>query len=138
MSWEQLSPHLWEWFHLAVRWFHVVAGITWIGQTYLFHWMEQNLEPPKGEDGDQNIAGKLWMVHGGGFWFKYEALLTWISGVMLLTIVYYFGGVMQASDSALPPWASSLIGVGVLIAGFAVYDLACKTPLAKTNWCLAW
>ena len=90
------------------------------------------------------------MVHGGGFylvekqkkpaimprilhWFKYEALLTWISGVLLLGIVYYFGGAMQASESSLTPWQSSLIGVGVLIVGFAVYDLACRTPLAKSQ-----
>ena len=94
-----MNPELQEWLNLFVRWFHVIVGIAWIGQTYLFNRMERELEPPKDKSG--NISGEMWMVHGGGFylvekqkwpqimprtlhWFKWEAALTWITGVILL------------------------------------------------------
>ena len=60
-----MDPNLHEWLDLFIRWFHVVAGITWIGQTYLFNWMEDHLTDP---DPERNVAGRLWMVHGGGFY----------------------------------------------------------------------
>lgn len=136
------------WAHIGLRWFHVVLGVTWIGQTYLFHFMEQNLVVPASSD--ENNAGELWMVHGGGFyrvekqkkpelmprvlhWFKFEALFTWVSGVLLLTLVYYYGDVIARSDGALLSWQVMLIGVGVLIGGFVLYDLACRTALAQNT-----
>ena len=78
-----------EWLSLLVRWVHVIAGVMWIGTTYLFNWMERTLTPPAGP-GKDNISGELWMVHGGGFylvekqkwpelmpkalhWFRWEA-----------------------------------------------------------------
>ena len=33
-----------EWLNLLVRWFHVFAGILWIGQTFLFSWLDKRLE----------------------------------------------------------------------------------------------
>ena len=32
-----------EWVNLLLRWAHVIAGISWIGQTYLFNWMEKTM-----------------------------------------------------------------------------------------------
>ena len=29
-----------EWLNLLVRWFHVFAGIMWVGQTYYFTWLD--------------------------------------------------------------------------------------------------
>ncbi len=130
-----------EWLNLIVRWFHVLAGVTWIGQTYLFNWFEKNME-----GGEGNVAGRLWMVHGGGFyrvekqrvpemmpqtlhWFKWESALTWLSGVLLLTIVYYSGGLMVELDSKIGEGAAIAIGVGVLIMGWVVYDLIWRSPL---------
>src|ERR1700758_5893355 len=91
-----------EWLNLIVRWFHVFAGIMWIGQTFLFTWMDRALDR---ED-------SLWLVHSGGFyivqrqrvpkdlpqvlhWFRWEAAMTWLSGFMLLIVVYYLGGLMD-------------------------------------------
>src|SRR5260221_12906766 len=90
---------------LFVRWINVMVVSAWIGTSLHFIWLDaslrRNAASPKGD------AGESWMVHGGGFyhaqkylvapetlpkelhWFKYEAYFTWISGFLLLAIVYY-------------------------------------------------
>ena len=104
-----------EYLNLAFRWFHIIAGISWIGQTYLFNWMERTLPLEVDADAGDNVSGQLWMVHGGGFylvekqtkpivmprtlhWFKWESALTLLSGFFLLIIVYYMGGLMLEPD----------------------------------------
>ncbi len=135
---------------MAARWFHVVLGITWIGQTYLFNWLERRLTPPADPEAKENVAGELWMVHSGGFylvekqaapeimprtlhWFKWESALTWISGMVLLFIVYYLGGALLESDSTLGPAAATGLGLGVLVGGFAVYELLWRSPLGRNE-----
>ncbi|HVE14752.1 MAG TPA: urate hydroxylase PuuD, partial [Elusimicrobiota bacterium] len=127
-----------DWLNLALRWFHVVAAIAWIGQTYLFNWFEANLEPDK--DDGPNIAGRLWMVHGGGFylvekqkavalmprtlhWFKWETMLTWLSGFLLLVSMYYAGHLMLDFESTLGERLAVAVSVGVLAAGYGAYRL---------------
>lgn len=124
-----------EWANLLLRWFHVFAGILWIGQTWLFLWMEQRFE-----DTEENPGGQLFMVHSGGFYvvekrrglatlpktlhsFKWEAALTWLSGLALLVLVYYHGGLLLDYDSELPLWAAIAVSVGLLPAGGILYDV---------------
>lgn len=127
-----------EWAHLVLRWFHIIAGIAWIGSSFFFMWLDSHLETrPDAEEGDK---GELWMVHSGGFyqvkklllgpgqvpktlhWFKWEATLTWISGFFLLMVVYYHGGAMVEPESPIGSGAASAIGVGSLVIGWFVYD----------------
>ncbi|HSP36013.1 MAG TPA: urate hydroxylase PuuD [Thermoanaerobaculia bacterium] len=119
-----------EWLNLAVRWFHVFAGILWIGATWYFTWLDRRFHT---SDPDE-----VWMVHSGGFyrvekvsrpasghtlhWFKWEAALTALSGTLLLIIVYYFGGLM-------PERHSIAIGVAFLVVTWFFYDLV----LARDN-----
>ena len=125
-----------------VRWFHVFAAILWIGQTYLFNFLERNLEAAE----DENLAGTLWMVHGGGFyylqkqklpalmpqtlhWFKWEAALTWISGFALLILLYYLGG--HLVEPTQDYTTAVLVGLGVLVVGWVVYDVMVRSPLGR-------
>ncbi len=134
-----------EWLHLLIRWFHVVVGIMWIGQTYLFSWMDSHLE----EVDDEDLEGRLWMIHSGGFyrvekqklapskmpavlhWFKWEAGLTWISGFLLLWVVYYTGGVLVEYGSDTSVAAATAIGIGTLVGGWIVYDAFWMSPLGR-------
>ena len=93
--------------NLILRYFHVVAGIAWIGASFYFIWLDNNLEEPVRSKTDMGIRGDLWAIHGGGIyevskyklapkempsklhWFKWEAYSTWISGFLLLTLIYY-------------------------------------------------
>ena len=129
-----------EWLNLSVRWFHVFAGIMWIGQTYFFTWLDHTL----------NREGNVWMVHSGGFyvvdkqttpqllpktlhWFKWEAMLTWLSGIVLLSIVYYNGGIMSDESSLLHGRTAILASIGILVAAWVIYDLLWISPLAKNE-----
>ena len=140
-----------EYLNLAFRWFHIVAGISWIGQTYLFNWMERTLPLEMDANADENVSGQLWMVHGGGFylvekqtkpkvmprtlhWFKWESALTFLSGFFLLIIVYYMGGLMLEPDSEMGELTAALIGMVVLILGFGVYRLLWSSPLGNNEY----
>ena len=124
-----------EWCSLAVRWIHVFAGILWIGTTYYFTWVSRRL----GEE----VAG-VSVVHGGAFytvqkqsapparlhWFRWEALTTWVSGLVLLWIVYYLpqpdvwlGGLTRRDAFGLM--------VGVLVLAWIVYDFLWISPLSR-------
>ena len=66
-----MEAHLHDWLSLIIRWAHFITGIAWIGASFYFNWLENHLERMhKGE----GIAGDLWAVHGGGFYFlqKYQ------------------------------------------------------------------
>jgi uncharacterized membrane protein len=138
-----MDPTISEWINLLVRWFHVFAGILWIGSTYYFTWLDGRLR-----DEAEN-HGQVWMVHSGGFyvverrkkledlsrklhWFRWEALFTWISGFILLSLVYYMGGALVDLDrTGIGPGLAHGIGFGTLIVGWAVYDLLWMSPLGK-------
>ena len=128
-----------EWVNLVVRWVHVFAGILWIGSTYYFTWLDRRLSEE---------LGGVWMVHSGGFyvvqkqkpavlparlhWFRYEALTTWVSGLVLLAVVYYFGGLVIDPDvRALGSGTALALGAGLLVAGWLVYDGLWISPLAR-------
>ena len=141
-----IDPTVSEWLNLFTRWFHVFAGILWIGTTYFFTWLDGRFTEAesKGEK-----EAEVWMVHSGGFyvvekekrpgahelhWFKWEAALTWISGAMLLTLVYYMGGVLVDRDVMdISVGTATAIGVGVIIVSWVVYDLLAQSPLVKNQ-----
>lgn len=150
-----MEAHLHMWLGLLVRWLHFIAGVAWIGASFYFNWLESHLER---RNQPQGIAGDLWAVHGGGFyylkkfavsppelppqlhWFKWEAYVTWLSGMALLIIVFYW----NAQSYMLKPEAvvigtAGAIGIGVLslLLSWIVYDLLCCSKLARHEWLLA-
>ena len=138
------------WANLAVRWLHLIAGIAWIGSSFYFMWLDSHLKP--GAERREGVAGELWSVHSGGFyrqikfmvapsempdelhWFKWEAYTTWISGFLLLSLIFYVGADLNLVDKAkldLAPWQAVGLGVGSLVAGWVVYDGLCRSPLGQ-------
>ncbi len=144
--------HLMEWLNIVVRLMHITFGIAWIGASFYFVFLENALNRTK--DVREELAGNLWAVHGGGFyylekykvapptiprhlhWFKYEAYFTWLTGFSLLFVVYYFNaGAMLIDKNILniTPFAGIGIGVGSFIISWIIYDLLCKSPLSKNK-----
>ena len=140
-----------EWLNLSVRWFHIFAAIMWVGQTYYFTWLDGQfgrLEKTAAGDG---TAPQIWMVHSGGFyavtkqnslgvspgqvrWFRWEALMTWLSGMVLLFLVYYSSSGLVDSDVAnISQGAGIAIGLAVLLGGWLIYDLAARSPLGRSE-----
>ena len=141
-----MDPTLHEGLNLLVRWFHVVAGITWLGQTYLFNRLEGRLAEVARAAGR---AEPVWLVHSGGFyivhkdkspphlpptlhWFKWESALTWISGFLLLLLVYYAGGLLT-SDPDVGFGRAATVGLGSLVVSWVAYDLLCRSPLGRSE-----
>ena len=144
--------HLMEWLNIVVRLMHITFGIAWIGASFYFVFLENALNRTK--DVRDELAGNLWAVHGGGFyylekykiapakipkhlhWFKYEAYFTWISGFCLLFVVYYFNASALLIDKNvldITPWQGIGIGVGSFVVAWILYDLLCKSPLKRNS-----
>ena len=139
-----------DWLNLVARWAHLIAGISWIGASFYFVWLDDSLTPPENpDDVRRGMSGDLWAVHGGGFyhnqkyitgprgepltedlhWFKWEAYSTWITGMAMLAIVYWAGASAFLIDKSvldLSPTAAIAISAGSLVAGWVVYDLLCR------------
>jgi uncharacterized membrane protein len=140
-----------EWLNLLARWIHVFAAILWVGTTYYFTWLDGQMQRLEARGGAGDGKGAVWMVHSGGFytvvkqkalgvppsdvhWFRYESLVTFLSGLTLLVVVYYHGGLMvDPIDPKVTPIQGTLIGVGTLIFGWIAYDGIARTPLAKNE-----
>ena len=145
-----MEAHIIEWLNLSVRWVHFITGIAWIGASFYFIFLENNLNRTKNLR--EELAGNLWAVHGGGFyylekykhspakipkdlhWFKWEAYFTGLSGFTLLCIVYYYNAsayMIDPSVAALSSFQAIGIGIGSIIGSWIIYDLMCKSPLVK-------
>ncbi|MFY0597628.1 MAG: urate hydroxylase PuuD [Cognatishimia sp.] len=142
-------PIIWEWLGFAARWVHVITAIAWIGSSFYFIALDLGLR----RDGDFGGAdGEEWQVHGGGFyhirkylvapaampdhltWFKWESYSTWLSGFVLLMIVYWTGAelyLIDAGKSDLAIWQGILLSAATLGVGWVIYDALCKSPLAE-------
>lgn len=145
-----LESHVMEWLNLIVRWAHVVFGIAWIGASFYFIFLENSLN--RTENLREELAGNLWAIHGGGFyyvekyksapkdlpkhlhWFKYEAYFTWITGMLLLTLVYFLNAKAVMIDTSIREISSLtaiLIGSGTMFFGWFIYDAMCKSSLLQ-------
>ncbi len=145
-----MLPYALDWLNLLVRWFHFVAGISWIGASFFFIWLDNHLvRPADATDETNGVSGELWSVHGGGFyhnqkyltgpksepltehlhWFKWEAYSTWISGMAMLALIYWVGAdtfLIDKSVMALTPAIAIAISIASLILGWLVYDVLCR------------
>ena len=137
-----------EWLNLIFRWIHVFAAILWVGSTFYFTWLDGQMRRLEAK-GDGSAA--VWMVHSGGFytvvkqktlgvapseihWFRWESIVTWVSGFALLTVVYYHGGLMvDPIDPRVSPVVGTLIGIGTLFIGWWIYDLLARPPLVSNG-----
>ena len=148
-----MEPSAWEpivadWVGLVVRWIHLITGIAWIGASFYFIHLDASLR--KSDGLPAGVGGEAWQVHGGGFyrmqkylvapaelpkdltWFKYEAYSTWLSGFVLLGLIYYLSADLYLIDPAvmdLPIWAAVLISMVSLALGWVIYDRLCKSRL---------
>ncbi|MFI8743926.1 urate hydroxylase PuuD [Pseudomonas sp. NPDC077186] len=143
-----MEAHFTEWLNLGIRWIHMITGIAWIGASFYFVWLENNLNRSNPREG---LSGDLWAIHGGGIyhlekyklappkmpenlhWFKWEAYATWLSGIALMLVVYYLNPSLYLIKPGveLAPAMGIVIGFGSMIAGYVAYHFLCDSPLGK-------
>jgi uncharacterized membrane protein len=150
-----MEAYIADWLNLLVRWLHFITGIAWIGASFYFIWLDNHLEDPL-DPGDTKVGvgGEVWSVHGGGFyhaqkykvappfipetlhWFKWEAYSTWLSGMFLLVLVYWYGAQVYLIDPAvaeLSPAVAVGLAAAIIVVGWVVYDLLCKSKLGNNE-----
>lgn len=147
-----LTSYVLDWLSLGFRWFHVLAAIAWIGSSFKFVWVDNNLrKPPKWKE-DKGIKGDVWVIHGGGIyefqkynvapermpdvlhWVKWESYTTWLTGFILLSVIYYGQAAtyMLAADGFITsPMASVIAGVAFLLGTLVIYECLIRTPLVQ-------
>jgi uncharacterized membrane protein len=129
----------------------VFAAIMWVGQTYYFTWLDGQFSRLEKNAVGIGTSSSVWMVHSGGFytvdkqkalkagpeqvhWFRWEALMTWLSGIVLLFLVYYSSSGLIDSDVAnISQGVGIAIGLAVMACGWLVYDLAVRSPLSRSE-----
>ena len=108
------------------RWIHVLAGILWIGLLYFFNWVNSAFAPTMDAETKKKVVPEL--LPRALYWFRWGAAFTWVTGVLLLMLVYYHGGILFDDPNA--GWsASTFIMLAIVFLGVFVYDLLYKGPL---------
>jgi len=152
-----MEAYLLDWAALLVRWLHFIAGVAWIGASFYFVMLDSSLSSPAREqDRARGVTGELWAVHGGGVyqsqkfllgpvgeplaenlhWSKWEAYTTWLSGMGLLAIIYWFGASTYLIDQqvmALTPAIAVTVSIGFLLGGWLVYNGLCRVLKGQDN-----
>jgi len=145
-----VESYIVDWLNLGVRWLHFIAGVAWIGASLYFVMLDSSLKAPRNPaDARRGVCGELWAVHGGGFyqsqkfltgprgeplaedlhWSKWEAYTTWLSGMGLLAIIYWWGAnayLIDRSVLELSVTGAIAISAGSLVAGWLLYDTLCR------------
>jgi len=141
-----------DWAEFALRWLHVITAIAWIGSSFYFIALDLGLRDAP--DLPEGVKGEEWQVHGGGFyhirkymvapdrlpehltWFKWESYWTWISGAALMIVVYWFGADLMLIDprvAELSRLQAIALSAGVLVAGWLIYDVLCRSALGRDD-----
>lgn len=140
------------WTEYIIRFSHLVAGISWIGSSFYFIWLDSSFETP--EKPRHNVDGEVFMVHGGFYyqvdkkkiapgelpktlhWFKWEATLTFITGFLLFIYLYFLGGASLLIDPSVMELSQmGAIGFSLLfiIGSWFIYDFIYHPNLMKNK-----
>ena len=116
---------------LLYRWVHLIAGVVWLSMLYSFSLVHNHAvaaldAPTRARVVPEYVPRTL-------FWFRWAALLAWVSGVALLLKLYYARGsapIIYASSSEfagqnMPP-AQWLCAFGALLLLVGVYELIAR------------
>jgi len=144
----ELLPYTFKWVEVLLRWGHVLFAILWVGNSFLFNYLDNQLEKnmtSKGVDADGILQ------HSGWFYrverlnaapeklskyliiFKWQSYLTFITGMLLLIVIYYANAKILMLDKRVNENITPLIGIGIsvfsIIVSWLIYDLICKSKL---------
>jgi len=144
----ELLPYSLKWFEVLLRWSHVLFAILWVGNSFLFNYLDNKLEKNTTST-EVDVDGIL--QHSGWFYrverlhaapekfsknliiFKWQSYLTFITGMLLLIIIYYANSKILMVDKRVNENITPLMGIGIsifsIIGSWLIYDLICKSKL---------
>jgi uncharacterized membrane protein len=148
----EFLPYTIKWLEVILRWGHVLFAILWVGNSFLFNYLDNKLNK---NITSEDIDGEGYLMHSGFFYkltrlktsppqdylnklviFKWQSYLTFITGMLLLVIIYYYNaGVLMVDKRILliPPGYAIVFSLLSLIVSWFVYDLLCKSKLIENN-----
>lgn len=120
-------------FEALFRWLHVVAGIVWIGMLYFFNWVNGAFAKTLDADTKRKVVPEL--MPRALFWFRWGAAWTWITGFVLINLVYYHGKLMFPAGGG---WtAGAIVMLVVTFVAVFGYDVLHKA-LGKDATIFGW
>ena len=145
-------PYTLKWLELILRWSHVLFSILWVGNSFLFNYLDNKLNK---NISSEDIDGEGYLMHSGYYYkltrlkksppiqylsnlviFKWQSYLTFITGILLLIIIYYYNsGILMIDKRVLQisPLYAILISVLSLVVSWFIYDFLCKSKLINNN-----
>ena len=145
-------PYTLKWLELVLRWGHVLFAILWVGNSFLFNYLDNKLNK---NISSEDIDGEGYLMHSGFYYkltrlkksppldylnrlviFKWQSYLTFVTGILLLVVVYYYNSEVLMVDKRvlqISPVYAILISLSSLVISWFVYDLLCKSSLVKNN-----
>ena len=148
----EFIPYTLKWFELILRWGHILFAILWVGNSFLFNYLDNKLNKDISSD---DVDGEGYLMHSGYYYklsrlkkspplqylnslviFKWQSYLTFITGILLLVIIYYYNsGVLMVDKRVLEitPFNAILISIVSLIVAWFIYDFLCKSKIIENN-----
>lgn len=112
--------------NLFLRWAHIVAGVLWIGHLYFFNFVNAQFQA-KVEGPTKKVINPE-LLPRALYWFRWGAMWTWITGILLLGLVYYHGNAIFVDEfrNTGNRWLWLAIVLVVLFVGFVIYNVIMK------------
>ena len=148
----EFLPYISKWIEILLRWSHVMFAILWVGNSFLFNYLDNKLE--KNTTSEEEDANGI-LQHSGWFYrverlnaapekfsknliiFKWQSYLTFITGILLLIIIYYANAKILMIDKRVNENITPLIGIGIsifsIIGSWLIYDFICKSKLINNK-----
>ena len=148
----EIVAYTFKWLELVLRWGHVLFAILWVGNSFLFNYLDNKLNK---NISSENIDGEGYLMHSGYYYkltrlkklestkylsnliiFKWQSYLTFITGILLLAIIYYYNADILMVDKKvllLTPINAIFISIMYLVLSWFIYDRICKSNIIKNN-----
>ena len=148
----EFVPYTLKWLELILRWGHILFAILWVGNSFLFNYLDNKLNK---DISDEYIDGEGYLMHSGYYYkltrlkkspplqylnslliFKWQSYLTFVTGILLLIVIYYYNSAILIVDKRvleISAFNAILISIISLVIFWYVYDLLCKSKLINNN-----
>ena len=116
-----------ELIHPIFKWLHIIAGVLWIGLLYFFNWVNGHFVATLDAETKKKVVPEL--MPRTLYFFRWGAAWTWFTGLILLLVVFYHGGL--TFDDGGNWGTSAFVMIAVTFLGVFLYDFIYKSGLAS-------